>query len=246
MRKTILSLFTGAMLLGASAAAADSPLSDIDKDELNAAIRAYILEHPEVIIEALEKFEQKERAERQKATMAALAANKEKLFNNPMTPVSGNKDGDVSIVEFFDYQCGFCKRTMASVLEVMKEDPQVRVVWKELPILGPASEFAARAAMASKRQGKYLDFHIALMGSRGQLTPKKIFEKAKKVGLDIEKLKRDMADPAISQYLSETLQLAQALGINGTPGFVIGNKLVPGALDKNRIKELIALARNQS
>ena len=246
MRKTILSLFTGAMLLGASAVAADSPLSDVDKDELNAAIRAYILEHPEIIIEALEKFEQKERAERQKATMAALAANKEKLFNDPMTPISGNKDGDVSIVEFFDYQCGFCKRTMASVLEVMKEDPQVRVVWKELPILGPASEFAARAAMASKRQGKYLEFHTAVMGSRGQLTPKKIFEKAKRVGLDIEKLKRDMADPAISQYLSETLRLAQELGINGTPGFVIGNKLVPGALDKNRIKELIALARNQS
>ena len=246
MRKIILSLFTGAMLLGASAVSADSSLSNLDKDELNEAIRAYILENPEIIIEALEKYEQQERDQRQKATVAALAANKEKLFNHPMTPISGNKDGDVSIVEFFDYQCGFCKRTMGAVLEVMKEDPQVRVVWKELPILGPASEFAARAAMASKRQGKYLDFHIAIMGSRGQLTPAKILDAAKKVGLDIEKLKRDMADPAITQYLGDTLRLAQELGINGTPGFVIGNKLVPGALNKSRIKELVALARNQS
>ena len=191
----------------------------------------------------LEKFEQKQRAARDQASADALASRKDELYNHPMTPVTGNPKGDVTIVEFFDYQCGYCKRAMQTVLEVQKEDPSVRIVWKELPILGPASEFAARAAMAAKRQDKYLDFHVAVMGNRGPLTPDTVFQLAKKAGINVDRLKRDMADPAIEKYLQDTLQLAQQLGINGTPGFVIGGKLVPGAIEKDQMKELIAEAR---
>ncbi|MGH6619362.1 MAG: DsbA family protein [Alphaproteobacteria bacterium] len=235
---TTLLFATGA--IGATGAiAADAP----DKQALDQAIRSYLLEHPEVIIESLEKFEQKQRAARDRASADALASRKDELYNHPMTPVTGNPKGDVTIVEFFDYQCGYCKRAMQTVLEVQKEDPSVRIAWKELPILGPASEFAARAAMAAKRQDKYLDFHVAVMGNRGPLTPDTVFQLAKKAGISVDRLKRDMADPAIEKYLQDTLQLAQQLGINGTPGFVIGGKLVPGAIEKDQLKELIAEAR---
>jgi protein-disulfide isomerase len=221
--------------------AADLP----NKEALDQAIRAYILEHPEVIVESLEKYEQRERSAREQAAGAAMVSRKNDLFNHPMTPTTGDPKADITIVEFFDYQCGYCKRAMQTVLEIQKEDPRLRIAWKELPILGPASEFAARAAMAAKRQDKYLDFHVAVMGNRGQLTPDSVLQIAGKAGIDVDRLKRDMTDPAIEKYLQDTLQLAQQLGINGTPGFIIGNKLVPGALDKQQMKDLIAEARKQ-
>ncbi len=246
MRKLAFALPLLAALLTIGPAHADETFKTMEKEKLEQAIRAYLLEHPEVIIEALEKYEAQERSAQEKAAAAALIAQKDKLFDHPMTPISGNPNGDVTVVEFFDYQCGFCKRSLNTVLDVLRSDKQVRVVWKELPILGPASEFAARAAMASDKQGKYEEYHIAIMSSRGRLTPEKVMRLASKVGLDVERLKRDMEDPKITAYLQETLQLAQTLGINGTPGFVIGNKLIPGAIDSTRMHELIAEARNQS
>lgn len=246
MRKLAFAIPFLAALLALGPAHADETFKTMEKEAFEKAIRAYILEHPEVIIEALEKYEAQERDAQEKAAAAALIAQKDKLFKHPMTPISGNPKGDVTVVEFFDYQCGFCKRALNTVLEVLDSDKQVKVVWKELPILGPASEFAARAAMASDKQGKYQQYHVALMSARGRLSPEKIFRLASKVGLDVDQLKRDMEDPKITAYLQETLQLAQTLGINGTPGFVIGNKLIPGAIDKSRMQELIATARNQS
>ncbi|MEQ9447374.1 MAG: DsbA family protein, partial [Rhodospirillaceae bacterium] len=133
-----------------------------------------------------------------------------------------------------------------TVLDGLDSDKKIKDVWKELPILWPASEFAARAAMASNKQGKYQQYHVALMSARGRLTPEKVFRLASKAGLDVEKLKRDMEDPMISAYLQETLQLGQSLGINGTRGFVLGYKLGPGAIDKSRMLEVITAARNQS
>jgi protein-disulfide isomerase len=223
----------------ATAAAADAP----DKRALEEAIRSYLLEHPEVIIQSLEKYEKEQREAREKASADALTARKDDLYSHPMTPVTGDPKGDVTIVEFFDYQCGYCKRTLQHILEVQKEDPRVRIAWKELPILGPTSEIAARAAMAAKRQDKYLEFHVAVMSNRGPLTDERIFQLAGKAGVDVARLKRDMADPAIEKYLQETLLLARQLGINGTPGFVIGGKLVAGAIDKDQMKALIAEAR---
>jgi protein-disulfide isomerase len=214
--------------------------------EFEKAIREYLLNNPEVIVEALEKYESRQHQAQQRAAKTALTTHKNILFNHPMTPVSGAKDADVTVVEFFDYQCGFCKRVMKTVLGVLKDDPKVRIVWKEFPILGPTSEFAARAAMAAKRQGKYFDFHVQVMGARGQLSAQKILRLAAKVGIDTDRLKRDMADPEITKYLADTARLAQTLGITGTPGFVIGDRIVAGAIDRNRLQELIAAIRNQS
>lgn len=214
--------------------------------ELEKAIREYLLNNPEVIIEALEKYESRLRQTRENAAKTALTAHKDILFNHPMTPVSGTKDADVTIVEFFDYQCGFCKQALKTVVGILDEDPKVRVVWKEMPILGPTSEFAARAAMAAKRQGKYFEFHTKVMGARGQLSPQKVLRIASKAGLDIDRLKQDMADPKITKYLADTARLAQALGITGTPGFVIGDKVVAGAIDKNKLQRMITAIRGQS
>jgi len=239
VRRIPLALSIFALFCAAGASAADLP----NKAALDDAIRAYLLEHPEVIVESLQRYEAQQRDAQEKAVSDALVSRKADIFEHPMTPVSGNPKADVTIVEFFDYQCGYCKRTMQNVLDLQKEDPKIRVVWKELPILGPVSEFAARAAMAAKSQGKYLEFHTAVMGARGQLTPDAVMKHAADAGIDVERLKKDMMDPAIAKYLRDTLELAQALGINGTPGFVIGDKLVPGALGKDQMKELVAQAR---
>jgi len=237
----LLALPIMALFCAASAPAADLP----NKQALDDAIRNYLLEHPEVIVQSLQKYDDLQRASREKATSDALVAHKDEIFHHPMTPITGDPKGDVTMVEFFDYQCPYCKHTMQNVLEVQKDDPHLRVAWKELPILGPTSVFAARAAMAANRQGKYLAFHTAVMGYRGKLTPNTVLTLAAKAGIDVDRLKHDMADPAIDKYLKDTLQLAQELGINGTPGFVIGGKLVPGALDKQQMKDLIAEARKQ-
>ena len=163
-----------------------------------------------------------------------------------MSPVSGNPKGDVTLVEFFDYQCGYCKQSLKPVRDLLETDRQLRVVWKEFPILGPVSRFAARVAMASKKQGRYLEFHGAVMGSRGKLTEDRVMAIAGSVGLDIQRLRRDMEDPAIENYLDETIRLARVLGIRGTPAFVIGDTLVPGVVGGARLKEFIAKARSGS
>jgi protein-disulfide isomerase len=126
---------------------------------------------------------------------------------------------------------------------LVKSDKKLRVVWKELPILGPNSRFAASAAMAAKKQGKYFEFHIALMKSRGQLSPEKVMRIARKAGIDVAQLQEDMGDPKINTYLDETIKLAQSLGIRGTPGFVIGQKIIPGAVELDQLKAFIAEER---
>jgi len=225
--------------------ATEAPAADLpSKPALDEAIRSYLMEHPEVIIESLQQYEAKEREAQEKASTEALTVHKDRIYEHPMTPVTGNPKGDVTVVEFFDYQCGYCKRTMQNVLDLQKEDPKIRFVWKELPILGPVSEFAARGAMAAQKQGKYLDYHVAVMGARGQLTPDMVLKRAAAAGIDVDRLKRDMDDPEIAKYLDENLQLAHQLGITGTPGFIIGGKLVPGAIGKDQMKKLVAEARS--
>lgn len=215
-----------------------------DRDAVRKIVRDYLLEHPEVIEDAIRILQARREAEQQDRTRAAIAAHDKALLAHPMSPVSGNPDGDVTLVEFFDYQCGYCKRSLKPVMDLLESDGQLRIVWKEFPILGPVSRFAARASMASEKQGRYLEFHEAVMGSQGKLTEDRVMALAADAGLDVGRLRRDMADPAIEDYLDETMRLARALGINGTPAFVIGDALAPGAVGGDRLKELIAEARS--
>ena len=213
-----------------------------DRGAIEAIVRDYLLANPEIIDEALGLLQMKRQAEERARTQAAIRENDEALRAHPMSPVSGNAQGDITLVEFFDYQCGYCKRALATMETMLETDANLRIVWKEFPILGPVSMIAARAAMAADRQGRYLPFHLALMRAP-ELSEERVFEIAGETGLDIDRLLRDMEDPAIDAYIEETSALARKLGIGGTPAFVVGDNLIPGVIDAARLNALVAAAR---
>ncbi|MEL3892732.1 DsbA family protein [Ferrovibrio sp. MS7] len=198
-----------------------------------------LVRHPELINEAWQELKQQE------ATIkAALTENRKEIFDDGVSHVAGNPKGDVTLVEFFDYRCGYCKQVQPSVLALLKEDSRLRVVLKELPVLGPDSVVAARAAIAAQQQpGKYFAFHNAMMEHRGQLPEAEVLRIAKASGLDVAKLKADMAAPRVTEVIERNLALATKLGIQGTPGFVIGDEIVPGAIPLEAMRQLVKRQR---
>ena len=206
-------------------------------------IRRYLLENPEVLIEAVNLYRQRQRVAQEERQRQAVTDYQAALQNDPRTPVVGNPEGDVVIVEFFDYRCGYCRRVVEDLQKVVEEDGNVRLVMKEFPILGPASIRAARAALASVRQGKYEAYHFALMSQPGDMSDGHLEKVAREVGLDVEQLKADMESEEIDDMIRSNHQLAERLGINGTPAFVFGNTLVPGAVDAQAMRRLIAAER---
>jgi len=173
-----------------------------------------------------------------------LNDRRSEIFDDPATPVGGNTQGDVSIVEFFDYRCPYCKQVQPLLQALLDQDHKLRFIYKEMPVLGSPSVVAARAALAAWRQGKYEAFHIAMMGTKGQITEDTVDKIAASVGLDIDWLKQDMANREIVQALRTNVALAHALNIHGTPGFIVGNHILAGALDLDILKNMIATARN--
>ncbi|MHA1566274.1 MAG: DsbA family protein, partial [Alphaproteobacteria bacterium] len=213
----------------------------LEKAAIEEIIANYIVENPELIVRALGVLEERQAAAAVDQRLASLAANREVLENSPGSPVGGALDGDVTVVEFFDYRCPYCKTVAPAVAALIGENG-VRVVYKEFPILGPESVFAARAALAAHRQGLYQEFHNAVMGQR-RVTEKSVLAAARKLGLDMEKLQRDMASPEIEKQLRDNFLLAQSLGITGTPAFVIGDQLVPGLASLEQLKSSVVAAR---
>lgn len=220
----------------------DAPAA-VTEEKVQEIIRDYLLENPEIVIEAIRKYEELQKLAEEQARAEAMIAMRAEIYENPMTPDNGADGSDVTVVEFFDYQCGYCKRLLPAMMAVMEENPSVRFVFKELPILGPASTFAARAALAADRQGKYIPFHNALMDMRGQLTPERVMSTATALGIDLQRLQQDMQDPVIETYLRANLQLAQKLGVTGTPAMLIGDQFVPGAVSKETLVQMIETAR---
>lgn len=214
-------------------------------DLTDAAIERYIRTHPEVIVQSLQAMEAKRRAELQERQRVALATKQDELLHDPSSPVSGNLKGEITLVEFYDYRCGYCKRAASAVTQLQREDPRVRVVYKDFPILGEPSELAAKAALASQVQGKHQVFHEALLASHADMTKDEILKIAADVGLDVKRLEADMADPQWQVVIDRNRALAEELGISGTPGFIVGTELVPGMLDLEGLKELIVRAGHQ-
>ncbi len=206
-------------------------------------VREYLMKNPEVIIEAVQELEKRQASARDQASQQAISQRKAELISDPGTPVGGNPDGDVTIVEFFDYHCGYCKRAHPTMQGVVKADSKIRIAYKQMPILTPNSRVAAAGALAAARQGKYMEMHNALMEARGELTKDRVIQIAAGIKLDTAKLEKDMAAPEIAQQIDRSLELAKALGIDGTPAFVIGNKLIPGAVDASVIRAAVADAR---
>lgn len=212
-------------------------------DDLERQLRAYLLNNPGVIVESLNGMELRRQAAAESEVTAVISERHDEIFNDPDSPVGANAQGDAILVEFFDYNCPYCRQATPMLDRLEQEDKGLRLVFKEYPILGPGSVFAARAALASQKQGKYLAFHKAMMAYQDRITETSSLEVAANVGLDIEKLKQDMKDPAIDEAIRRNIALAQALRISGTPTFVAGREIVRGLTDAGGMKRLIASAR---
>ncbi|MTH78775.1 DsbA family protein [Paracoccus aestuariivivens] len=182
-------------------------------------------------------------AQAQGFTEAEVAAIKQGVFNDPAAPVMGNLQGDVTLVEFSDYNCGFCRKAMPTVSQLLKTDPKIKLVVHEIPIFGEGSRYAAMAALAAQKQGKYAEFHRALMAMRGEAEKASVLRVARDVGLDVARLERDMQAPEITAQIEKSLTLADQIGLAGTPSFVAGDRAVFGALPIEDLAELVAEAR---
>jgi protein-disulfide isomerase len=232
-----------AVPLLARPAAAEEALTPAQKQSFEKLIHDYLLDHPEVLIEALQAAEDKMKQQAEERAQQAIASRSQELLADPEAPVVGNPQGDVTLVEFFDYRCPYCKQVSPSLQALIKEDSRLRVVYNEFPVLGRESVYASRAALAAKKQGKYEPFHNALMGLKGQLGDEVVLKTAASVGLDVEKLKSDMGTPDIEAQLRRNHELAQALEVRGTPAFIVGSTLIPGAVDVATLRQKIAEAR---
>jgi protein-disulfide isomerase len=222
----------------------DAGKAPVTNEALQQAIHDYILAHPEVLIQSLriaKEHEEMRIAEQNKALVASL---KKDLVDDPNAPVRGNRSGDVTVVEFFDYRCPVCRQVEPSLLALIKDDPGLRVVEKEFPILGPASVYAARAALAASRRGKYEQFHNAVMSKRSNFDEATLLKLAEDAGLALDRLKADMNSPAVDAEIKRTTEIAEALRLDGTPAFIVGTELVPGATDLETLQALVHEARH--
>lgn len=231
-------------LARAETAASTPSFTDAQRTEIESILKEYLTKkNPEVLIEAGQELQRRQSAEAETKSKAALAASRDKIFNDPSTPTGGNPKGDVTVVEFFDYQCGYCKMSAPTVAKLLKEDKNVRFIYKEYPILGPVSTEASKAAFASIKQGKYVKFHDALMSRPGHIASDDIYRVAKEVGIDVEKLKKDMADESVTKLVDASLALGGEVGVRGTPMFIIGEQTFPGAMQYEQIKKAVDDAR---
>ncbi|MBS0180978.1 MAG: DsbA family protein [Nitrospira sp.] len=230
------------LLSGCATKGKETKSASVSQEPTDAVIERYIRAHPEVIEQSLQGLLAKREAELKERHKAALATKQNELLHDPASPVSGNPKGEITLVEFYDYRCGFCKKAASAVTELQKQDSRVRVVYKDFPILGEPSELAAKAALASQAQGKHQAFHEALLASHADMSKAAILKIAVNVGLDPKRLEADMADPKWQAVIDKNRALARDLGISGTPGFIVGDELVRGWLDLKGLKELIARA----
>ncbi len=233
-----------ALCLAPGLALAESALTDAQKAEVEAVVRELLTKkEPEIIIKAAEIVQGKIEKETAQKGAAEIAKNIKRLESDPLTPVGGNPKGDVTVVQFFDYSCGYCKMAQGHLQKLLDEDKNVRLVYKEFAILGPASQKAAEMALASVEQGKYIPFHTALMEAKKRLSEEEIYKIAESVGLNVEKLKKDAQASKVKESLADNLALADSIGVRGTPSFIIGGKLYPGALSIEQLKQAVAAAR---
>jgi protein-disulfide isomerase len=227
----------------------DQPFSAKQTDAVRKIVRDYLMEHPEVIGEAVEALREKMRVQAEADAKKAIESRKDELFNAKDDPIMGNAKGDVVLVEFFDYNCPYCKVVLDPMVEAMKADGKTRVVFKDMPILSEDSATAARVALAAKKQGKYEEVHRAFMKYRGKLDDKTIFRLAGEAGANVDQLKKEMMAPEIDKQIKKNIELAHALDIASTPTFVIadanGNssRVLSGAIEGQVFRQLFDITR---
>ncbi len=215
------------------------------RQEIIEIIRQALRSDPSILRDAVTALQADDTDREQGAARAAIAASREALLRTPGDPIEGNANGDVTIVEFYDVRCPYCRRMLPVVADLLKRDRNVRILYKDIPILGPASVVGARAVLAAQRQGGYLKLREALMTGAPQIDAEAVKAAAQRIGLDWERLQRDMADPAIQARIDANLRLAHTLNIQGTPAYVIGDALLPGALSLADLQAMLAGARRR-
>ncbi len=221
--------------------------SKAQRSDIERIVHDYLVTHPEVLQEAMTELEKRQTAAQTEKHKAAVKAHAKALFSSPDQVTLGNPNGNVTFVEFFDYNCGYCKRAMSDMLTLLKADPKLKVVLKEFPVLGPGSVEAAKVAVAVRMQDKtskkYLEFHQKLLGGRGHADGARALAVAKEIGMDMARIEKDMKSPEVQKTLQRDYKLAEALGLNGTPSYVIGDNVVVGAIGLQGLKEKINTAR---
>ena len=220
-------------------------LNTEQKNQIKTLIENYLLENPQVIVDAFRKFHKRSQANKTKNESKIINKYSKALINDPADPSFGSQVSDLTIVEFFDYKCGYCKKSLQVINAILKEDKKIKIIFKELPILSQQSEMAARAALAVNKinKKKYFLFHTRLMQNRGSLEINDIFQIAEETDISINSLKSEINSPWITKTIKQNRILAKNLGIRGTPAFVIGNKIVPGAVSSSTLKNVITEAR---
>ena len=232
-----LCLVAGLMLLTSGhITTARADLDPADRQAIRQEIETYIRQNPEILRDALVALAAREEAARQRAGIAQVR-------NDAGDPVLGNPDGAITVYEFSDYNCSYCKRMFAPVIALLANNSDVRMVIKEFPILSPSSLSAAKAGIAAQKQGKFEIFHKSLMTYRGQVTDDAITAAAKAADIDIDQMRGDMDSKDTTAIIARTRAAAAALGINGTPGFVIGDRIIPGAVDPAQLQTVIDALR---
>jgi protein-disulfide isomerase len=226
---------------------AASGLSSAQRKEVESIIKDYLISNPEIMIEVQNALETKMEKLQTERVAAAIKSNAAEIFRPAASPIVGNSKGDVTVIEFFDYNCGYCKRAFEPLSKLVESDKQVKLIMKELPILSKGSEETAIVALAAKQQGKYWEFHRAMIAAPGQAGEASALRVAEKLNLDMARLKKDMASPAVKKEIDDTRALAQKLGIQGTPHFFVGDRIIPGAPDNlyEQITKLVAEVRKE-
>lgn len=220
-----------------------APAQELTEDDVKRLALEAILENPDIIMEAVAILRARDEAEQAQAAGAAVAEHRAALRDDPNAPVLGNPEGDVVVVEFFDYNCPYCRQAADAMQGLIAADPDVKVVYREWPILGEGSVFAARAALAARAQDRYKAFHWALMEMQGRAAEASVMQAAREVGLDTDRLRADMEAPEVQAHIDVSMDLARALGVSGTPAFVIGDEVVPGLVPLEELQRLVDAAR---
>jgi protein-disulfide isomerase len=236
---SILARVAPGMLALSGAAIQDQQIVDV--------VRNYLTKNPEILVEMTNELDKRQAAEQAVQQQKAISQNADAIFRSPVSHVVGNPNGDVNLVEFFDYNCAYCRRALPDVVKLVNEDGKVRLVLKELPIFGDDSEAAAKLALASNKQGKYFEMHQKLFSEPGKADKDKALRIAKELGLDVDQLQKDAEDPDIKKALDEAKDLAQKLNLQGTPLYLIGDRVVAGAPDDlfDQLKARVAEVRQK-
>ena len=242
----LLALGLGLAAVPALAQQGPAAFTDAQRQAIEAIVKDYLIKNPEVLQEAIAEGEKRQLETQRLAQAAALKESKDALHNSPHDVIAGNPSGDVTLVEFFDYNCGYCRKALGDLQTLIKTDPKLRVVIKDFPVLGPESLEASQVALAVKQQlkgEKLFEFHQKLLESKGRVNGARALEVAKAMGLDIAKVQKDMQGPEVKAALSENRGLGDKLGLSGTPAFVIGEEIIPGAVGVEPIRKTIADVR---